>query len=174
MLYVSTYGNDGWSGRLAEANAVGTDGPFATLARARDVVRELRDRGEIPPGGVTVVVRGGTHEQRASLAFGAEDSGTAEGPITYRAAAGEDVRLTGGHTVPADAFGPVTDPAVLQRLDPGARGRAFQADLKALGIPIPADPPAKYRGGAPGPELFFNDQRMALACWPNEGWATIA
>jgi hypothetical protein len=22
--------------------------------------------------------------------------------------------------------------------------------------------------------LYFNDQRMSIACWPNEGWTTIA
>ena len=174
MLYVSTHGNDGWSGRLADADAAGTDGPFATLERARDALRELKMRCGLPPGGVTVVVRGGTYEQRRSWALGAEDSGRAEAPITYRAAPGEEVRLTGGHTVPADAFSRVTDPAVLQRLVPAARGNVFQANLKEQGIPVPAAPPAKYRGAAPGPELFFNDQRMALACWPNEGWATIA
>jgi hypothetical protein len=172
MLYVSTQGNDAWSGRLAEA--AGTDGPFATLARARDAISELKAEGGLPPGGVTVVVRVGTYEQHQSLALGAEDSGTAEAPVTYRAAPGEEVRLTGGHTVPGEAFSPVTDPAVLARLAPDARGSVYAADLKALGIPIPAAPPVKYRGGAPGPEVFLNDQRMALACWPNEGWASIA
>ncbi|MGQ9649933.1 MAG: hypothetical protein ACUVXJ_07470 [Phycisphaerae bacterium] len=31
--YVSIQGNDRWSGRLAEAAADGSDGPFATLPR---------------------------------------------------------------------------------------------------------------------------------------------
>ena len=38
-FFVSPSGNDAWSGRLAELNADGTDGPFATLRRARDAMR---------------------------------------------------------------------------------------------------------------------------------------
>jgi len=38
-LYVATIGNDSWSGKLPEPNAAGTDGPFATLQRAREAVR---------------------------------------------------------------------------------------------------------------------------------------
>ena len=41
-FYVATDGNDGWSGKLESPNADKTDGPFATLARARDAVRELK------------------------------------------------------------------------------------------------------------------------------------
>ena len=38
--HVSPRGNDAWSGRLSDPNA--TDGPFATLERARDAIRALR------------------------------------------------------------------------------------------------------------------------------------
>ena len=41
-FYVATNGNDGWSGKLLEPNALKTDGPFATLGRARDAVREWK------------------------------------------------------------------------------------------------------------------------------------
>ena len=34
-FYVSPNGNDSWSGRLASPNRTRTDGPFATLERAR-------------------------------------------------------------------------------------------------------------------------------------------
>ena len=37
-FHVSPQGNDAWSGRFPEPNAGGTDGPFASLERARDVV----------------------------------------------------------------------------------------------------------------------------------------
>ena len=44
--YVSLQGNDGWSGTLAAPMVDGTDGPFATLERARDAIRELKgDKG---------------------------------------------------------------------------------------------------------------------------------
>ena len=38
-FFVSTDGNDSWSGRLVAPNAAKTDGPFATIARARDAIR---------------------------------------------------------------------------------------------------------------------------------------
>ena len=34
--------------------------------------------------------------------------------------------------------------------------------------------PDCFRGAPAVPELFFNDQRLAIARWPNEGWTTIA
>jgi hypothetical protein len=40
--HVSPSGNDAWSGSLAEPNAGRTDGPVATLERARDAIRERR------------------------------------------------------------------------------------------------------------------------------------
>ena len=39
--YVATNGDDGWSGTPASANAAKTDGPFATIEHARDVIRAL-------------------------------------------------------------------------------------------------------------------------------------
>src|SRR5271166_5225474 len=39
VLYVSPEGNDAWSGKRAEPNPARTDGPFATLVRARDAIR---------------------------------------------------------------------------------------------------------------------------------------
>ena len=60
-LYVAVDGNDAWSGALPEPNATGTDGPVATLMRARDRVRELRDADGKLPGPVTVLVRGGAY-----------------------------------------------------------------------------------------------------------------
>ena len=41
-FYVATNGNDNWSGTLAEPNISKTDGPFATLSRAQEAVRELK------------------------------------------------------------------------------------------------------------------------------------
>lgn len=40
--YVAVEGNDSWSGRFPAPNAAGTDGPWATLAGARDQLRRLR------------------------------------------------------------------------------------------------------------------------------------
>jgi len=131
-LFVAPNGHDAWSGRLAEPNAEGTDGPFATLERARDEIRQMKQAGPLPPGGVTVEVRGGIYERERTFELTAEDSGTETAPVVYRARKGEEVRLVGGKVV--TNFQPVTDPAVLNRLDEAARGKVLQADLRALGV----------------------------------------
>jgi hypothetical protein len=50
--FVATDGDDAWSGKRAEPNADRTDGPFATLERARDAARRRKS-----PGGAVLVHR---------------------------------------------------------------------------------------------------------------------
>jgi len=164
-FYVSPDGNDAWTGTLAAPNELSSDGPFFTIERARDAVRALKQAGPLPTGGVKVVLRGGRYALKKTLELTAEDSGTAEAPVVYAAQPGEKVFLTGGVRVPA--FEPVSDPAILERVSPEARGPMVQADLKALGI-------AEF--GAPndgGVEVFFQNKAMTLARWPNEGFVNI-
>jgi tetratricopeptide (TPR) repeat protein len=61
-FYIATggCGNDSWSGTLREANAEGTDGPFATILRARDAVQELKKEKKGPIT-IAILVRGGTY-----------------------------------------------------------------------------------------------------------------
>ena len=41
-LYVSTNGNDAWSGTLPEPNTAKNDGSFATFTRAREEIRRIK------------------------------------------------------------------------------------------------------------------------------------
>ena len=165
-LFVANNGNDGWSGRIATPNAAGTDGPFATLERARDEIRSIKQSGDMPEDGVTVELLGGVYQREGPFELEQEDSGSEEAPVVYRARPDEEVRFTGGKVV--TGFKPITDPAILQRLSPEARGKVMQADLGALGITDFGE----ARGG--GLELFFEDKPMMLARWPNEGFVHIA
>ncbi len=173
MLYVATDGNDAWSGKLAVPTAARTDGPFATLTRARDEIRKLKTAGPLPAGGITVELQPGVYELAATFELGAEDSGTPQCPITYRARAAKDTRLLGGRVV--RGWEPVTDPAVLKRMDETARGNVFQADLKAQGIADlgKMDAGQTWGASAPGLEVFFGNEPMTLARWPNTGFVTI-
>ena len=90
-LHVATNGND--------SNAGTRERPFATLARARDEIRALKQRGGLPVGGVTVWVGEGTHYLGETLTLGPEDSGTRDAPIVYRAYADEKVTLLGGRPI---------------------------------------------------------------------------
>ena len=97
-FYVSTAGNDAWSGSLPEPDVGGTEGPFATIARARDAVRALPAdvRGATP---ITVHIRGGRYDLSEPIVFGAQDSGTAAPAITYAAYGDERPVISGGRAV---------------------------------------------------------------------------
>jgi hypothetical protein len=143
--------------------------PFATLERAREAVRRA-DAAKAR----RVVVHGGSYELHSTFTLGRLDSGTESGRVTWATADGETVRLVGGKSVPSSAWQPVGETNVLTRIDPAARGHVTMVDLLALGVMNLPPFPVAYHGVPPGPELFFNEKRMELARWPNEGWATIA
>jgi hypothetical protein len=175
-LYVSPNGNDSWSGRLASPNRTRTDGPFATLERARDAIRTLKRQGKLPEGGVTVWLRGGMYAQLTPLELTAEDGGTPQSPITYSAYRNEQVRLVGGKRV--TGWQSVTDATVLRKLPSEARGKALVADLRAQGITDFGQMRRRGFGSSAavpaGLELFYEGKPMPLARYPNEGWLKIA
>src|SRR5258705_11404078 len=74
-LHVSLDGHDTWSGRLAQPNPERSDGPFGTLARARNEVRRVRTAGQLES--THVYLHGGIHFLDAPLLFLPEDSGSA-------------------------------------------------------------------------------------------------
>jgi hypothetical protein len=145
------------------------EAPFATLAQARDALDNV-DR----EAGITVIVHGGMYELNAPLILGASESGTADAPVVIRAAEGEEVRLSGGRTLPGDAFHAVQNAGVLARIDEGAKANVLVCDLAAMGIHALGEMPDQFQTPPAVPELFFDGARMTLARWPNEGFAEIA
>lgn len=88
-----TEGNDAWSGRLAEPNAEGTDGPFRTLEKAKGIIPFLSGRDS----DVEIILREGIYPLEKPLLFqGDSDSGTEQSRVIFRAADGETVLITGG------------------------------------------------------------------------------
>ncbi|MDQ8179560.1 right-handed parallel beta-helix repeat-containing protein [Pelagicoccus sp. SDUM812005] len=85
-FYVATDGSDRWSGRLASPNADRSDGPFASLSRARDAVRELK---KAKGGDILVSIRGGEYRLDETVVFGLQDSGRGAATVTYAAYSGE-------------------------------------------------------------------------------------
>ncbi|MCC7494962.1 MAG: right-handed parallel beta-helix repeat-containing protein [Fimbriimonadaceae bacterium] len=92
VLHVSPLGRDTWSGRLAAPR--GDDGPFATLQRAQQAVRQMR--AQQPDQAVKVWLRGGRYELAETLLLGPADSGTAAAPVVWAAWPGEQPVLSGG------------------------------------------------------------------------------
>lgn len=164
----------------ADQNSGSSEAPFASLARARDAVRE-RDRNK----GAVIQLLGGVYSLDSPFSLRTNDGGSDEAPIIYQATPGVSVRITGGIEFPLSHCLPVTDPEILGRLPETASGRVRQIDLRALGISHFDPPPlfghgmgslekgTNYRKGATASELFCNGDPMTLARWPNEGYAKV-
>lgn len=88
-FHISPRGND--------ANPGTKDQPFATPARAVAAVRTLVGGGL--SGDVRVVLHGGTYAMETPLVFTPADSGSADSTITYAAAPGETVVISGGRPI---------------------------------------------------------------------------
>ncbi len=98
VFYVATNGDDRWSGSLDAPDQ--ENGPFATLQRARDAVREIkRQQDGVLRQPITVFVRGGTYFLTEPLVFTPEDSGTAECPVTFAAYKDEKPIISGGRRI---------------------------------------------------------------------------
>jgi len=131
-LHVATNGDDANPGTEAK--------PFATLARARDEIRGLRQGGPLREA-VTVRVRGGTYCLGQTLKLGPEDSGTPDFPVVYAARAGERPIVIGGRQIAG--FAPY-------------KGKILQANAAAQGFQ-----------GVYFRQLFCNGRRQHLARYPN-------
>jgi Right handed beta helix region len=137
-IYVASDGNDAWSGRL--------DQPVATVARAQQLVRQLRAAEPERRRPVVVAVRGGTYRLAAPLVFDPADSGTPAAPTVYRAHGAERPVLSGGVRVTGWAVA-------------GGRWRTVLDDVK--------------RGSWSFAQLFVDDQRRPRPRLPKRGYHQI-
>ncbi len=142
-FYVSPRGNDAWSGGLAEPNAAGTDGPLATLAGARDRVRQHK-AGGAPTEPIKVLFRSGVYRQSAAVVFEPADSGSPQCPITYAAYPSEQPVFSGGREVTG--------------------WRRETGDRFSASVPAAANHRWVFR------QLWVNGQRRTLARSPNTGY----
>lgn len=178
-LYVAPDGKD--------TNQGTKDSPFATLERARDEIRAVKQKGALPAGGVTVLVAAGEYKVKDTFRLAAEDSGAKDAPIVYRGTAfqavdghGRDAPATFNAGARISGFQPVRDEKILARLPEESRGKVLQADLKAQGITdFGTFEPGGFNSGRgfkthPLLELYCDGQPMPMSRWPNEGYVRIA
>ena len=93
--------------------------------------------------------------------------------MVYRAVPNERPCLIGGKRLPAESFQAVSDAGLLARIPPEAREAVRCVDLKALEIADCGEFPDSFENAPLVAELFCDGERMTLARWPNEGWATV-
>ncbi len=154
-----------------EKDAKGTqDDPLRTLEQARNAVRQRRDKNEP----VTVWLHEGDYIREQSFVLIEKDGGTSNAPVVYQARPDANVRLIGGRIV--DDWQPVSDPDIRKRLPEAAQDKVMVVDLYATGIEDLGKLKSRGFKRGPGPaalELFFNDEPMTLARWPNKGFVKI-
>ena len=150
-FYVSTDGSDVFTGSLARNNRQKSDGPFATVGHARDVIRGLiqAERGKLARP-VQVYVRGGTYFLRQPLILTPQDSGTADCPVIWEAYHDEKPVLSAGR--PVRGWGKVT-----------VNGH----ELWAAKVPTLQGARDTFH------EIWVSDQRRLLARAPNEGFFRV-
>lgn len=131
ILYVSPGGRDEWSGTMRYATRNRTDGPKKTIAGARDAIRLLKAQGRLDPKGAIVYLASGTYPVTSTIVFDSRDSGTAEGPIVYRAQVQGKAILDGGRKLTNWTS---VSPSVAAYLKPEVRNKVMQCRLGQLRI----------------------------------------
>ncbi len=163
MIYVSPDGSDSNSEKTAQA-------PLQNLAQARDAVRALKASGVSGP--ITVEILPGHYPQKEPLVFDARDSGSENAPITYRAKEPGTVKFTGARVLKPADFQRVSDPQMLERMDPAAREHVASLDLSNVAHAGPF--PIKFDDQGGLFELFDTQGRLQISRWPNDTRTTMA
>lgn len=164
VIYVAVGGSD---------SALGTiDAPLGSLAGAQKRVRELKAQG-IPVA--EVVFRGGDYRINKAN-FTAEDSGTEDMPIVYRAYEGEVVNFKGSVELDMTKAAPVTDEALLSRMYEKVRNKVVEIDLNHQGITqgqitemrnIATIYALSGSGGGDYNTVFVDEVEQPISQWPN-------
>ena len=172
-FYVAPDGNDSNPGTLAS--------PFASVTKARDTIRALKD--SLPSGQINVYIRGGDYVLDSAVTFDAQDSGTESKPIVYQAYNGEKVRFIGGTKINNTKVSKVTDTAVLNRvLDKQAKDCLMQIDLSDLPGTLDPIPDHGYALSAEANssetqqtvrdykpiEIYIGGEALKKSRWPND------
>jgi hypothetical protein len=164
-FYLSPKGSDAWSGTLASPNAYRTDGPFASLERTRDAVRDLK---KSKSGDILVLIRAGTYSLTKTVVFGLADSGEGDSTVTYAAYPGETPVFSSGREIK----GWKRVSGELPGLPKEARGEVWVADVSGRFLTLYDDkgmlPRAQSERFVPKgstTELRFPEGK--LKNWPN-------
>ena len=164
QFYVSPAGNDKSSGTAAA--------PVATLTKAQVLVKKFKAANPNYEGDMIVHIGAGNYELQAGFKLEEAVTGSKQTPIIWRGVNKDKVIISGGKKINSSAFKKVNDPAILMRVNKTAAAALYQVSLKQLGI-FNYGKHQSYGHGQPvipAPlELFFNNEPLTLAHYPNNG-----
>ena len=173
-LFVSPQGNDNWSGRLATPLEDHSDGPLASLKAARDIARSWIADSTRPREDILINLREGDYLLSQTLELTAADSGIGPAPVVWQAYPGETVRLHGGMVL--KGFKRLDRTDIVNRIPPQHQDQVYVINLRKAGIDYPPELERRvwYELQKAGPlQLYYDDELMTLARYPNEGWVTV-
>lgn len=163
-FYVSPAGNDKSNGTAAA--------PVATLSKAQLLIKKFKTAKPNYEGDIVVHIGAGNYELRAGFKLDENVTGSKQTPIIWRGINKDKVIISGGKKIKGSAFKKVNDPAILMRVGKTAAAALYQVSLKQLGI-LNYGKHQSYGHGqpvVPAPlELFFNNEPLTLAHYPNSG-----
>ena len=174
-FFVSPSGSDSYSGRAPEAGKGEGDGPFRSLARAKQAVSESIASGT--EDDIVVMLRSGTNYLSESLLFGAADSPGRSGRVTYCAYPGEAPRIVCGQRV--DGFevfdgevirAKVEGPPAVGLLWNGSRLRNARMPKEGYYISAGAEGSAGQIGHYRGEFPEFDYRYAKARYWMAENW----
>lgn len=154
-IYVATNGDD---------TAAGTkDAPVQTLEKARALAREAKKNGLA----TVVYLRSGDYVLNETFTLGAEDSGTKDAPVTYRAYPGEEVIITGSKGYDFSKFQKVDGDMKELLPTADAKEKVVVADVSELGMTL-TEVGVTSDSYAITTDLMMLDQHnMKLSRYPN-------
>lgn len=165
VVYVAADGDDSGAGTK--------DAPFRTLEAARDYVRS--NNTDKQP--VTVFLRGGEYVLSQTFTLTAEDSGTAEAPVSYRAYPDEEVVISGSGAVSFQAFTPVTGEMKDKLPTEDAQNHVMVADIRDLGIDSISVGLTDSNFRIQAPLMMLDGHQLSLTRYPNsdstEDWLKV-
>lgn len=146
-LFVAPNGNDEWTGTRNTPNLTQDDGPFRTIEKARDTIRELIKNDKLTKP-VVVYIRGGIYEIDEPVTFTHEDSGTSTCPIRYMAYPDETPIISAGKKLTVNSV---------------------ERDGNIVSFKVPE----VVENGWVFRQLFVNGERKTRARMPNNGMNKI-
>lgn len=165
-LYVDINGNDNWNGKSISYSDT-SSGPFATIYRAQKEIRDLKRNNLLPKDGVIITISDGKFRLDKELTFTNLDSGTAQGPIIYKAGNIGQTILSGSSSINKPS--PISENFTLTSLQKENILISKLSETQAKSIENTSMPckwpclESKNRS-----ELFYDGKRMHLARWPNK------
>lgn len=162
---------------VSYGRASGGDGteenPFDSIETARNHIRAMEEK----TAPIEVIVKGGEYKPGSTIEFTSEDSGTAEAPITYKVADGEEFVFNASTEIDiAGTVKKVDDGNILGKVSSETARHLVEIDLNDNGVPANIADYLKYHvkgyvGKTVG--IYLNDERQSVARWPNAGYGTI-